>query len=73
MDVNELNKRLKSVKSDEQLNLLFFQTKRKMRGVLHGEEVATITIKDGYARYSYVDSKIKGYCKVRTLHQYLTF
>ncbi|WP_368298403.1 hypothetical protein [Cytobacillus firmus] len=73
MDVNELNKRLKSVESDEQLNLLFFKTKQKIYGVLHGEEVATITIKDGYARYTYVDSKIKGYCKIRKLHQYLTF
>lgn len=73
MDVNELNKKLKSIECDEQLSLLFFKTKRKMRGVLHGKEVAIITIKDGYARYSYVDSDIKGYCKINQLYQYVTF
>lgn len=73
MNVNELNEKLKSLESDEQLNLLFFKTKKKIYGVLHGEEVATITIKDGYARYSYVDSDIKGYCKIKQLYQYLTF
>lgn len=73
MDINELNKKLKNVESDEQLSLLFFTTKRKMHGVLHGKEVAIITIKDGYARYSYVGSDIKGYCKIKQLYQYLTF
>lgn len=73
MDKKELNEKLKSVESDEQLSLLFFKTKRKMRGVLHGKEVAIITIKDGYARYSYVDSDIKGYCKINQLYQYVTF
>ncbi|OHX44775.1 MULTISPECIES: hypothetical protein [Cytobacillus] len=73
MNVNDLNKRLKNVDSEEQLSLLFFKTNRKMHGVLHGKEVAIITIKDGYARYSYVDSEIKGYCTINKLYQYLTF
>lgn len=47
--------------------------KEKLEGVLHGEEVAVITIKDGYARYSYVDSKIRGYCQINKLYQYITF
>lgn len=73
MNINELNEKLKNVETDEQLSLLFFKTKRKMRGVLHGKEVAIITIKDGHARYTYVDSEIKGYCIINKLYQYLTF
>lgn len=44
-----------------------------MRGVLHGEIVETIIIKNGYAKYTYVDSKIDGYCEIEKLHQYVTF
>ncbi|EWG08626.1 hypothetical protein [Cytobacillus firmus] len=73
MNVNQLNEKLRNVESDDQLSLLFFKTKRKLRGVLHGKEVATITIKNGDARYTYVDSDIKGYCKTKKLYQYLTF
>lgn len=52
MNVYQLNEKLRNVKSYEQLSFLFFKTKRKLRGVLHGKEVAIITIKDGHARYT---------------------
>lgn len=73
MNVNQLNEKLRNVESDDQLSLLFFKTQRKLRGALHGKEVTIITIKNGHARYTYVDSKIKGYCKINKLYQYLTF
>lgn len=73
MNVNQLNEKLRNVDSDDQLSLLFFNTKRKLHGMLHGKEVAIITIKNGHARYTYVDSEIKGYCKINKLYQYITY
>ncbi|WP_404356856.1 hypothetical protein LG291_24840 [Cytobacillus firmus] len=73
MNIKELNEELRKVESDEQMRILIFRTEQKMRGVFHGKTVNTIIIKNGYARYTYVDSKIKGCCKIEKLHQYVTF
>ncbi|MCM3402821.1 MULTISPECIES: hypothetical protein [Cytobacillus] len=73
MDINELNEKLMNIDSEEQLSILFFKTKKKMRSVLHGKVVETITIKNGYASYTFLDSNIKGQCEIRNLYQYLTF
>lgn len=70
MTRDELNEKLRTANSDAQLRLLFYKTKGQLRGTFHGKIVDTITVNNGYVRYTYVDSNIKGYCKVRNLHQF---
>lgn len=73
MTRDELNEKLRTANSDAQLRLLFYKTKGQLRNTFHGAAVDTITVNNGFVRYTYVDSNIKGYCKVRNLHHYLTF
>ncbi|KAF0816572.1 hypothetical protein KIS4809_4639 [Bacillus sp. ZZV12-4809] len=73
MDITEFNEKLQEANTDAQLRLLLYKTKGQLRSTFHGTAVDTITVKNGYVRYTYVDSNIKGYCKARSLSQYLTF
>lgn len=73
MTRDELNEKLRTANSDAQLRLLFTKQKANCGTHFTGQRVDTITVNNGFVRYTYVDSNIKGYCKVRNLHHYLTF